>query len=59
MTHIGFGGMALRSKRNEMKKKPRTAWEWDRTTKYLVLIAIALIAVVVFEVMRFRAPLGP
>lgn len=41
------------------KKNARTKWAWDRTTVYLLVVALAMIAFVVFEVMRSRGPLEP
>lgn len=49
MNQFRSGGIILGPKRNR-RKKLRTKWEWDRTTAYLLLIAVVLIAFVVFEV---------
>ena len=57
MNRARSGGMSLTPARK--RKKLRTKWEWDRPTIYLLLIAAALVAIVVFEVMRSRGPLQP
>lgn len=58
MNQFRSGAIDLRPKRNR-RKKLRTRWEWDRTTLYLLLFAVALIAFVAFEVMRWRGPIEP
>ena len=57
MNQFRSGGVSLAAKRTP--KRLGTKWEWDRTTVYVVLAALAFVAMVVFEVMRLRGPLEP
>lgn len=41
------------------KRRPKSRWVWDRATICLFLLALLLIALVVFEVVRSRRPLRP